>query len=296
MIENRDYMRSQPSYQPQRPVTILLLAANGAFFLIQAFLSTYVPQFPLDEYCALSLPGLKHGFVWQLITFQFMHAGLLHLLLNCWVIYVFGREIEATLGRKSLLIMYLSSGVAGGLLQMLGAGVLPSHFGGAVVGASAGAFGLVAAFAMLYPERPLTTLLFFILPLTMRAKYLLVFCGAIALFGILFPGDHIAHAAHVGGMLMGIFYVRQVIHGNWHLPHIRFATRRPPPRELVKAGTSKPQFWQRQQPPADEPLSTDEFLSKEVDPILEKISQHGIHSLTERERRILEAARRKMGK
>lgn len=296
MLENRDYMRSQPSFQPQRPLTIILLVANAVLFVIQSFFQAYVPQVPVYEYFALSLEGLKSGFVWQLLTFQFMHAGILHLLLNCWAIYVFGREIESTLGRRSFLVLYLTSGIAGGLLQTIGQLLLSSHFGGAVVGASAGVFGLVAAFAMLYPERSLTMLLFFILPVTIQAKYLLLVSAAIALFGIAFPGDHIAHAAHLGGMLMGIFYVRQVIHWNWRWPGANRPVRRVPPRELVGVASSKPSPWKIRPNQPDEPLSTDEFLSKEVDPILDKISQHGIHSLTERERKILEAARKKMTK
>jgi membrane associated rhomboid family serine protease len=297
MLENRDYMREHPSYQPQRPLTIVLLVANGVFFIIQSFFQVYVPQAPIYEYFALSLEGLKSGFVWQLLTFQFMHAGLLHLLLNCWAIYVFGREIEQTLGRRSFLVLYLTSGIAGGLLQTFGQLLMPSHFGGAVVGASAGVFGLVAAFAMLFPERSLTMLLFFILPVTIKSKYLLLISAGIAIFGIVFPGDHVAHAAHLGGMVMGMFYIRQVIHWNLHWPdRMQRPPRRPLPREMVNVTASKSQRWQRQRPEPEEPLTTDQFLSREVDPILDKISQHGIHSLTERERKILDAARKKMEK
>lgn len=297
MIENRDYMREQPSFQPQRPLTIMLLVANGVFFIIQSFFQVYAPQIPIHDYFALSLQGLKSGFIWQLLTFQFMHAGMLHLLLNCWAIYVFGREIEQTLGRRSFLVLYLTSGIAGGLLQIFGQLLLPSHFGGAVVGASAGAFGLVAAFAMLFPERSLTMLVFFILPVTIQSKYLLLISAGIALFGIAFPGDHVAHAAHLGGMLMGMFYVKQVIHWNLHWPdRMKHPPRRPLPRELVNVTASKSQRWQRLRPEPEEPLTTEQFLSREVDPILDKISQHGIQSLTERERKILDAARKKMEK
>ena len=82
-----------------------------------------------------------------------MHAGLLHIFFNSLAIYVFGREIEAVLGSKKFLILFLSAGVIGGLVQELTALVWPDLFGLPVVGASAGAFGLVAAFAMLFPER-----------------------------------------------------------------------------------------------------------------------------------------------
>ena len=282
-------------FQSQRSVTLALLVVNAVAFVLQNIGYHYVRTFRVDDYFALSVEGLRHGFAWQLVTFQFMHGSLLHLLLNCLVIYMFGREVEVALGKRSFLALYFFSGVVGGLLQVGGGLLLPGHLGGAVVGASAGAFGLVAAFAVLYPERPLTTLLFFIIPVTMRAKYLLVFSALLALFGIAFPGGHIAHAAHLGGMLTGIFFVRQVTRWQWQWPRVGKSFRRQPtPRRLVNMHAGKSALWGRPQPGADEDVPTEEFLSKEVDPILDKISAQGIQSLTERERKILEAARKKM--
>ena len=274
---------------------MILLFVNVAAFIAQSFLYGYPPQFPHDGYFTLSLGGLHNGFMWQLVTFQFMHSGLFHLLLNCFAIFMFGREVEEALGKRTFLALYFASGIVGGLLQTGGGLLWPRHFGGAVVGASAGAFGLVAAFAVLYPERPLTLLLFFIVPVTMRAKYLLLFSAVLALFGIVFPGDNIAHAAHLGGMLTGIFFIRQVIH--WHWPQFRRAAHgHPLPRELVSVHAQKAPLWRRPPPRAAEELPTEEFLSKEVDPILDKISAHGIQSLTDSERKILEIARARMAK
>jgi len=204
---------------------------------------------------------------------------------------MFGREVEEATGKPRFLALYFASGVVGGLLQAGGGLLWPGHFGGAVVGASAGAFGLVAAFAVLYPERPLTLLLFFVLPVTLRARYLLLLSALLALFGIAFPGDHIAHAAHLGGMLTGVFFIRQASRWHWHWRRLGKPDHRPPPRELVEAHSRKTTVWRRPQPGADAGLPTEEFLSREVDPILDKISAHGIQSLTERERKILETAR-----
>ena len=169
-----------------------------------------------------------------------------------------------------------------------------------MVGASAGAFGLVAAFAMLYPEQSLTMFLFFIIPITMRAKFLVVLLAALGVSGLLFPPDnspnavHIAHAAHLGGMLAGIIFVRFAAHLNW--PNLLGPPSSSVPKRLVKVLSHKSAPWgQTRQDPAED-LPAEEFLSQQVDPILDKINAHGISSLTERERRILEAARRKMGK
>jgi membrane associated rhomboid family serine protease len=202
MLDDRYYMR-QPSFRSGRSVTMIILIANAVAFLTQLTFETY-SSVPIHDYFALSFEGLRHGYVWQLLTYQFMHGGWLHMLLNCWVIYAFGRELESTFGPSRYLTLYLGSGVAGGLLQVTVAGLFGGRFGGAVVGASAGAFGLVAAFATLYPERTLTLLLFFIIPVSLRAKYLLLFSALIAAAGIAFPTDNIAHAAHLGGLLAGL--------------------------------------------------------------------------------------------
>ena len=306
MLEDRDYMR-QPSFESRRSVTVILIIVNVAAFILQSAsylkfpaASAHAPL-PTDHLFALSLDGLKQDhYFWQLITFQFMHGGIVHLLLNCWMLYVFGRAVEEVLGARNLLVLYLTSGVLGGLLQMLGElileRILPDHVGGAVVGASAGVFGLVAAFATLYPERPLTLLLFFIIPVNMRAKYLLLGSALLAVYGTVFPFGGIAHAAHLGGMFMGIAYVRQIVHWQWNWLNFRRPPRRVPPREMVRVNAGEASVWLRRPTATPEELPPAEFISKEVDPILDKISAHGIQSLTERERKILEAARKKISK
>ena len=284
-------MRQSP-FDARRSVTVTLLIALVVAFVAQAIVERWVSSSFINTYLALSVEGLRHGFVWQLLTFQFLHGGPIHLLLNCWAIYVFGREMEDTLGPKRFLGLYFLSGVLGGLVQALFGLLLGGWFAVPVVGASAGAFGLVAAFAALYPERPFTLLLFFILPVTMRAKFLLLFEGLAALFGIVFQSGNVAHAAHLGGLLTGIVFVRYAPYWQWP----RFPRRqRQPVRRVARVPSSKGAFWGRSKE-ADEELPADEFLRKEVDPILDKISAHGIQSLTEKERRILEAAREKMAK
>jgi membrane associated rhomboid family serine protease len=294
MLEDRDYMR-QPEYGRHLSLTVALIIVNAMVFLFELLVSGHSHSlFIEDHYFALSVEGLKNGFVWQLLTFQFMHAGLWHLVFNCWAIYVFGRAIEETLGWKKFPILYLSSGVVGGICQVLAALLWPDLFGGPVVGASAGGFGLIAAYAVLFPERELMLLLFFILPIRLSAKMLLMLSAVLALAGIIFPVGHIANAAHLGGMLAGVVFIRQFIQGRglqWTFP-----SRRAAPRELVSTRAGKSSFWRSAANQPDEELSTDEFVKSEVDPILDKISKHGIQSLTERERQILEKARSRMAK
>ena len=287
MLEDRDYMR-QPEFRessfrgPRWSWTLMLLIAYAAMFLAEVF----VGRFAADKdyvfgYLALSKEGIEHGFVWQLVTYQFMHAGWLHLFLNCWVIYTFGRELESLLGGRKFLALMFSSGIVGGVFQVLVALAWPQYFGGSVVGASACAFGLVAAFALIFPERELTLLIFFIIPVHLRAKTLLIASAVLAVAGIVFPWGNVANAAHLGGMAMGWFFVRKIMQGDWArlegVLRLGRKTNRP---------AAAPEM------PVKE--ADDDFVASEVDPILDKISAHGIQSLTARERQILESARQKM--
>jgi membrane associated rhomboid family serine protease len=288
MLEDRYYMRRSP-FEVRRSAALMLVIINILAYVLQLVLESRVPD--TFYYGALSLEGLKHGYLWQLLSFQFMHANLMHLLGNCFVIYVFGRATEEALGRRAFWTLYFASGVIGGMIQVLAGLAMPAAFGGPVLGASAGAFGLTAAFAMLFPDQ--TILLFFIIPL--RARFLLVIEGVVAVLGLLgYVSPGVAHAAHLGGMLTGMFFVRYAIHWHWEWPQLR-RPRREPPRRLVRVSSGSSALWNRNRDTAED-LPPEEFLSKEVDPILDKISAQGIHSLTERERRILEAARQKMGK
>lgn len=212
MLSERDYMQ-RPRRRLTLSATVVLVVLNIVAFCLQY---TLLRDLNDAGYLALSLEGLKRGYVWQLLTFQFMHGGLLHLLVNCWALFVFGRPVEWAIGKSRFLILYFSSGVFGGLLQMLAAWFWPMYFGGATLGASAGVFGVVAAFAMLFPNERLLMLLFFVIPVNMRAKSLLWFLLVLTALGLSFPhsrltlllGGNIAHAAHLGGILTGLAFTR----------------------------------------------------------------------------------------
>ncbi len=273
-------------------MTTILLVLNVVVFAFQQIDLVYL-RFPLFKYFALSKDGLAQGYVWQVVTFQFLHNGALHLILNLFALFIFGRAVEERLGRTNLLKLYLLSGVCGGLLQASLGWLAPRFYGMSVVGASAGVFGLVAAFAALDPEQ--TLLIWFVLPI--RAKYFLLAAGAIALFNILVPsGSHIAHAAHLGGILGGLGFVRWMTNSGPSISRWKPFRSAPSARPLFTTRSLKAARWRRSHDPEEKELPPAEFISKEVDPILDKISLHGIQSLTSRERQILEAARAKMEK
>jgi membrane associated rhomboid family serine protease len=297
MLDDRPYMRSD--YEP--PGSPLRLSARASTVLMVSLVAVFVLQqidlaylhLPTYDYLPLSTQGLLHGYVWQLLTFQFLHAGILHLGFNLIGLWFFGRYVEDRLGPGRFLTLYFLSGVAGGLLQCLLGLAFPNYFGIPTMGASAGIFGLIAAFCMLEPEGII--LMFFVLP--MKAKHLLYISAGVALFFIIVPTDPgVAHAAHLGGMLFGVFYIRKGL--QWTRGWVDWkSSRRESRREqLLKAAGPKP-FKPRRAKPAENPeLPSEEFISQEVDPILDKISAHGIQSLTERERQILQAARSRMSR
>ncbi len=292
MLEDRDYMRERPRYRPVRLTTVLLVA-NVVLFLSQKVAGSLYGEPRINGLFALSTAGLQEGYLWQLLTFQFMHAGIFHLLGNLLAIYFFGHPIEETLGKAGFLKVYFGSGIFGGLLQLALSVLVPWHVGaGGVMGASAGAFGLVAAFAALYPERPLTLLLFFIIPVSMRAKFLLVGAVALAVFGIIVPFDNVAHAAHLGGIAVGFAMARWGSRHPW--TQRRPGTVRRLARPHALAEVLRHHGARRAQAAPPDELPPAEFISREVDPILDKITAHGIQSLTPRERRILEAASAKI--
>jgi hypothetical protein len=137
-------------------------------------------------------------------------------------------------------------------------------------------------------------LLWFLLPV--RAQYLLWASLVLSVGSILFNlGGNVAHAAHLGGLLTGMAYIYWQFHTRGPRVAWRPLESRQRKRELVRAASVHSDLW-RQPPEEEVELPPAEFISREVDPILDKISAHGIQSLTERERKILEAARKKMGK
>jgi len=290
MLDDRSYMRANP-HRPYWSATVILMVSVVVCFALQNIAVFYWNKAQwIEDYLALSATGLKQGFIWQLLTFQFLHGGLWHLFCNLIVIWFFGRTVEERLGMRDFIKLYFLCGTAGGVLQAALGWFLKDYFGGAVVGASAGALGLLAAFALIEPNAVICFMFFIRMP----AKVLLWIELGIAGFFTLVPTERgIAHAAHLGGILAAIAYMR------WDAarPSINWnpLQGRRRKRQLVQAAAQVTR-WRGKRDQQSVELPPEEFISKEVDPILDKISAHGIHSLTPRERQILEAARAKMGK
>lgn len=156
---------------------------------------------------ALSWGGLKQGCVWQLLTYQFMHGGELHLFLNCLGLYFVGPTVEMLLGRIRFLFVYFGGGVVGGLLQIL-VGHLHGGVDVAMVGASGGLMALLGVISCRFWTQRLRLLLFFILPVSLTGRGMLILLTVVDLAGALFHQSVIAHYAHLGGLYAGFLWTK----------------------------------------------------------------------------------------
>ncbi len=284
------------------PVIKWLLITNGAVFVLLGMgggLFTF-DGMPLGIFFTyyLGLLPLGHGFyLWQLVTYQFMHANFTHLLYNMFGLWMFGMEVEHVWGSRRFLGFYLVCGVAAGISQLILAPLLEptsvvslSGAGIPTVGASGAVYAVLVAFGMMFPDRYIY--LYFLLPV--KAKYFIF--GLIAL-GVLSIGDQgtIANLAHLGGAAAGYVYVLYVARrfpfqslvdqlGRW-LNSRRFRRKEDPYREVVDAKV----FDINERPKTEQELN-----QIKIDEILDKISRGGYQSLTEEEKKILFEASKKL--
>ena len=252
-----------------------LIALNLAVFLLQWGVDFFNPGV-MEHYFALSRRGIAEGFYWQFLTYMFLHGGILHLLVNCMGLYFVGPEVETVCGPKHLLGVYFLGGFLGGIAQLLWG--MASVIDVPLVGASAGVCAVLLAFTTMLPELEITALIYFVIPLRMRAKWLgRIVIGSSVFFALTGLGGEIGHIAHLGGAVTGWFYTRRLGFGGafWFQRLFRDRRRR---RER------------------QERMDPTEFISQEIDPILDKIAREGIHSLTRAERRILELGREKIAR
>lgn len=294
-------MRAGHPYR--RPsASVVLMVVLILIFALQCINDVYFKSV-VQSWLALTPDALGKGFVWQLWTFQFLHGDLLHLIGNLLGLWFFGRFVEHVLGVPRYLLAYFGAGVLGGLLQCGLMLLFPFHFGGFVFGASAGVMGIFAIFCRLQANAEIRWN--FILPI--RAEVLLWITGAISLFFTIVPsgrGGGVAHAAHLGGLLAGLAFVRLGWHHDYQpLPWMEWieairSRRRARPIVKVRfpkaSSSSAGSAWEAGPAPGSSAEDGD-FMSKEVDPILDKIRAHGsAQCLTDRERAILEQARSRL--
>ncbi len=201
------------------PVIKNLLIINGAVFIVQMLgenirmasgftigemITKYFALLPIGGFTAARIGDMAitwHFYPWQLITYQFMHAGFWHIAINMFILWMFGIEIENLWGSKKFLIFYLTTGVIGGLFQILLSPIILGGLNAPTIGASGSIMGVMVAFAMLFPNRYIY--IYFLIPV--KVKYFIVFLVLLDVFAG--GGDNIAHFVHIGGALFGFLYM-----------------------------------------------------------------------------------------
>ena len=164
----------------QRPRIILLalIGVNVGAFVAQVFLDAYQPGF-VREYLGLSESGVHAAYGWQFLTAMFLHHGPWHLIGNMLVLYLVGRDVESIIGQRQFLFLYLAGAAAGELGHLF---LMPST--SVLFAASGGVAAVLLAYTTILPELELTSMIFLLLPVRLKAKYLAYAALAVALWGV----------------------------------------------------------------------------------------------------------------
>jgi membrane associated rhomboid family serine protease len=276
------------------PVIKALLISNVAIWLFVGFLlAPFTIAGILTYYLALWPLG-THFLPWQLFTYMFMHGGFAHLFFNMLALWMFGMELENSWGSRKFLVYYLLCGLGAAIANILVAPLVGQL--APTVGASGAVFGILVAFGILFPDRPIY--IYFLLPV--RAKYFVAVYMLMELFyGVTGTTDGVAHFAHLGGAIVGIIYVLvdrgiipvgswiRLLQGGGDVPY-REAGR--PSRNFEEVHEAK--FYDIKS--GQQRSSKSGTTQEQIDAILDKISAGGYQSLTEEEKRILFEASKKL--
>ncbi|MEX0681083.1 MAG: rhomboid family intramembrane serine protease [Balneolales bacterium] len=212
---------------------------------------------------------------WRLMTYMFLHGSVLHVAFNMLWLWWMGRPVEEQLGSRNFLVIYLGSGIGGALINL----VLSPLFNVAVtIGASGAVFGMMVAFAMLFPTVPI--MLLFFPPI--EARFLVAGLIAIDLLFIS-SADNVARIVHLGGAFWGYILLKLYFRGYhydlwFEMIKQKFKTKRAP--RTKSAGKSRMEK-------ITEAEIVEEYDRDEMDRILDKISKSGYDGLTTEEKRLL---------
>lgn len=297
------------------PVIKTLLITNVVIFIAQSlFLDLLtVGGAPIRYYVMnwFALQPIETGnfMPWQLVTYQFMHGGFWHLLMNMFALWMFGSELESIWGSRRFLTFYLLAGIGAGLAQLAVGSLF--GIGGPTVGASGAIQGVMIAFGFMFPDRPI-----FMFPIFFPVPAKIFVLGWIAvdlISGLVDTGGNVAHFAHLGGALTGYLLLRfgdQIgIFGFFDKIRDMFSgeggrkitgSRRKiyDIREANSYSSSEKQSvsdtvgsWFRAQSKID---GSRTITQEEIDSILDKIAKSGYNSLSEEEKRLLMEASKKL--
>ncbi len=241
-----------------------LLFANVGVFLMQSIVGPAM----ITWFGLTSGMVLKFFAIWQFFTYMFLHDGFFHIFFNMFILWIFGCEVERSWGTAAFLKYYFITGLGAGIFGFFAyyAANIP------MIGASGAVYGIILAFAFMFPERVITLLLFFILPVSIKVKYFAMALAGISIFAGIFSADGVAHFAHLGGMVAGLLYLKS----DWRTHNFVSKVKRTVKKRSVKMDIYR--------------VEKKEDLQKQVDVILDKINEVGYEKLTSSEKDLLKRA------
>jgi membrane associated rhomboid family serine protease len=274
---------SSPAFPRLTPWVGRLIAVTA---VVQLLLETVFIS-PEIRFLFSMNPAAFAGRPWGLVTYLFVHSGIIHLAANMLGLYLFGTAVENRMGPRAFLFYYLYCGVGAAVFSLLLNLVLPQA---PIVGASGAVLGIAVAFAMFWPD---AEIMVFPIPLPIKARTLVIVLAIMDLVAArLFPGGT-AHEAHLGGMLAGwLFFKVQAISRRRPAPVPREQAERVVMVQQTATRESEPRGTAPARPLG--PRAGSDPVAAEVDRVLDKISATGIESLTPEEKRFLaEVSKRK---
>jgi membrane associated rhomboid family serine protease len=268
----RFFSHEPMSLRRMSPGVKFLVLSNVALFVVSSIVG---PAF-VEHFGLVPRLVLQERWVWQPVTYMFVHGGFLHLLFNMFMLWMFGMAVEAQWGTNEFLKYYFVCGLSVALVKV----ALWPHSAVPLIGASGAIFGLLVAFAMLYPES--VVYLYFFIPV--KAAHMALLCGAMEFFMMLGQGNGgVDHFAHLTGLAVGYVYIRwwftfkiQVKAALTGLaaPRVQTSSKRMAGRSARPRGA-----------PAPKPEASASM--EDVDRILDKILAKGLDSLTDEEREVM---------
>ncbi len=295
MLYDRNYMRN-PLKSGFNSVVDKLIIVLLVSFVIQSLMKLGNLSDATLNYFSLSIDSLSNGYLWTLISYAFLHDSPLHLIGNLLGLHFIGRNVEILIGSQNFSWLCVLSAIAGGIIwipfnnQPLiidGRMIYP-----ALLGASAIVMACLTYFCLLRPNQEISILLFFILPVNLRPKYILMAVLGIELYGFVFGelqnSNVIAHSAHLGGMLVGAA-VYQFLLKNYSFPYFKLKFSSKEKFFKSKSQTKPSPKFSRKDFKVD--ISNYDQLQTEVNRILDKINDFGFGSLTTKEKDTLEKAK-----
>jgi len=189
---------------PLTPAIKWLIGVNVAAFLLTVIMPALMLRLglrPSDVF--------ERGYVWQPITYMFLHGGVFHILFNMLTLWMFGVDLERTWGTRFFTRYYFICGMGAAVTMMLLAltpwPALNNVYDALTIGASGAVFGVLLAYGLYFPHRPI--LISFLFPVP--ARYAVMIFGAISFIALVgSPGGGVAHGAHLGGLVVGYFYLK----------------------------------------------------------------------------------------